>query len=89
MDYQSKPFFTLSNDQSAAGRVAVDGKLGYRFTSDNRWLNNLAIEGTVTNVFNRRHVATIGSNGFGFAGDNQTLLPAAPRQFFLTLRKDY
>jgi len=82
-------FFTFSNDREVSGRVVVDGKLGYRFTSDNRWLNNLAIEATVTNLFDRRYVATIGSNGFGFSGDNQTLLPAAPRQFFVTLRKDF
>ncbi|WP_164155565.1 TonB-dependent receptor [Sandarakinorhabdus rubra] len=82
-------FFTYSNDRSVGGRVVVDGKIGYRITSDNRWLNGLAIEGTVSNLFDRRYVATIGSNGFGFSGDNQTLLPAAPRQFFVTLRKDF
>jgi iron complex outermembrane receptor protein len=82
-------FFTYSNDRSVSGRVVVDGKIGYRVTSDNRWLNGLAVEGTVSNLFDRRYVATIGSNGFGFAGDNQTLLPAAPRQFFVTLRKDF
>lgn len=85
----SKRFFTFSNDQSVGGRVIVDGKIGYRITSDSRWLNGLAIEATVTNLFDRRYVSTIGTNGFGFAGDNQTLLPAPPRQFFLTLRKDY
>ena len=85
----SRRYFTYSNDRSVGGRVVVDGKLGYRFTSDNRWLNGFAIEGAVSNLFDRRYVATIGSNGFGFAGDNQTLLPAAPRQFFVTLRKDY
>jgi len=85
----SKRFFTYSNDQSVGGRVVVDGKIGYRFTSDSRWLNGLAVEGAVSNLFDRRYVATIGSNGFGFAGDNQTLLTAAPRQFFVTLRKDY
>lgn len=82
-------FFTYSNDRSVSGRVVVDGKIGYRVTSENRWLNGLAVEGTVSNLFDRRYVATIGSNGFGFAGDNQTLLPAAPRQFFVTLRKDF
>jgi iron complex outermembrane recepter protein len=82
-------FFTYSNDRSVGGRVVVDGKIGYRVTSDNRWLNGLAIEGTVSNLFDRRYIATIGSNGFGFSGDNQTLLPAAPRQFFATLRKDF
>ena len=82
-------FFTYSNDRSVGGRVVADGKIGYRITSYNRWLNGLALEGTVSNLFDRRYVATIGSNGFGFAGDNQTLLPAAPRQFFVTLRKDF
>ena len=85
----SSRFFTFSNDQKVGGRVIVDGKIGYRITSDNRWLNGLAIEGTVTNLFDRRYVATIGSNGFGFSGDNQTLLPAAPRQMFVSLRKDF
>jgi iron complex outermembrane receptor protein len=85
----TKRFFTFSNDQSVGGRVVVDGKIGYRITSDNRWLNGLAIEGTVTNLLDKRYIATIGSNGFGFAGDNQTLLPAPPRQFFATLRKDF
>ncbi|OSZ72334.1 TonB-dependent receptor [Sphingomonas sp. IBVSS1] len=82
-------FFTFSNDREVGGRVVVDGKIGYRVTSDNRWLNGLAIEASASNLFDRRYVATIGSNGFGFSGDNQTLLPAAPRQFFLTLRKDF
>ena len=85
----SKRFFTYSNDQSVAGRVLVDGKVGYRFTSDNRWLNGLAIEASATNLFDHRFVATIGSNGFGFAGDNQTLLTGAPQQFFATIRKDF
>ena len=85
----SRRYFTYSNDRSVGGRVVVDGKIGYRIVSDNRWLNGLAVEGTVSNLFDRRYVATIGSNGFGFAGDNQTLLPASPRQFFITLRKDY
>lgn len=82
-------FFSYSNDQSVGGRVVVDGKIGYRLQSDNRMLDNLAIEASVSNLFDRRYVATIGSNGFRFAGDNQTLLPAAPRQFFVTLRKDF
>jgi iron complex outermembrane receptor protein len=85
----SSRFFTFSNDQSVGGRVVVDGKIGYRVSSDNRWLNGLAIEAMVTNLLDRRYVSTIGSNGFGFAGDNQTLLPAPPRQFFVSLRKDY
>ena len=43
----------------------------------------------MTNLFDEEFVGTIGSNGFGFAGDNQTLLAGAPRQVFVTLRKNF
>ncbi|MFO6428738.1 TonB-dependent receptor [Erythrobacter sp. W302b] len=88
-NYTSQRFFTFSNDQSVDGRVLVDALIGVRLQSDNRWLDGLALEGTVTNLFDERYVSTIGSNGFGFSGDNQTLLPGAPQQFFVTLRKDF
>jgi iron complex outermembrane receptor protein len=39
-----------------------------------------------TNLFDRTYVATIGSNGFGNSGDNQTLLAGAPRQVFATIK---
>lgn len=88
-NYTSQRFFTFSNDQSVDGRVLVDALIGIRLRSDNRWLDGLALEGTVTNLFDERYIGTIGSNGFGFRGDNQTLLPGAPQQFFITLRKSY
>ncbi|WP_285712497.1 TonB-dependent receptor [Erythrobacter oryzae] len=88
-NYTSERFFTYSNDRSVEGRVLVDALIGVRLNSDNRFLDGLAIEGTVTNLFDEEYVGTIGSNGFGFAGDNQTLLAGAPQQFFVTLRKDF
>lgn len=88
-NYTSERFFTYSNDRSVDGRVLVDALIGVRLNSDNRFLDGLAIEGTVTNLFDEEYVGTIGSNGFGFAGDNQTLLAGAPQQFFVTLRKDF
>ncbi|MFM7404202.1 MAG: TonB-dependent receptor, partial [Erythrobacter sp.] len=88
-NYTSERFFTFSNDQSVDGRVLVDALIGFRVQSDNRFLNGLALEGTVNNLFDEDYVGTIGSNGFGFAGDNQTLLAGAPQQFFVTLRKNY
>ncbi len=88
-NYTSERFFTFSNDQSVDGRVLVDALIGFRLESDNRFLDGLAIEGTVTNLFDEDYIGTIGSNGFRFSGDNQTLLAGAPQQFFITLRKDY
>lgn len=88
-NYTSERFFTFSNDRSVEGRVLVDALVGFRLNSENRFLDGLAIEGTVTNLFDEDYVGTIGSNGFGFAGDNQTLLAGAPQQFFVTLRKDF
>lgn len=88
-NYTSERFFTFSNDRSVEGRVLVDALIGFRLNSDNRLLDGLAIEGTVTNLFDEEYVGTIGSNGFGFSGDNQTLLAGSPQQFFVTLRKDF
>jgi iron complex outermembrane receptor protein len=88
-NYTSERFFNYSNDRSVDGRVLVDALIGFRLKSDNRFLDGLALEGTVTNLFDKEYVGTIGSNGFGFAGDNQTLLAGAPQQFFVTLRKDF
>ena len=44
------------------------------------------IQLNATNLFDKAYVSTIGSNGFGNVGDNQTLLSGAPRQFFATLK---
>jgi iron complex outermembrane receptor protein len=88
-NYTSQRFFTYSNDRSVEGRVLVDALIGIRLNSDNKFLDGLALEGTVTNLFDNEYVGTIGSNGFGFSGDNQTLLAGAPQQFFVTLRKGF
>lgn len=88
-NFMSERFFTYSNDKSVPGRAIFDAKIGYRFRSMSTWMNGVAIEGSVTNLTDKRYVATVGSNGYGFSGDNQTLLAAAPRQWFVTARKDF
>ena len=37
-------------------------------------------------LIDRNYVATIGSNGFGSRGDNQTLLAGAPQQIFASVK---
>lgn len=89
VDYMSKRYFTYLNDQSVGGRVLIDASIGYRFGDDAGFLKGFAIEGSVTNLTDKRFISTIGSNGYTASGDNQTLLASAPRQFFVTLRRGF
>lgn len=84
VNYISKRYFTYLNDQSVPGRALVDATLGYRF--DIAGLKKAEIQLNATNLFDKAHVSTIGSNGFGNSGDNQTLLAGAPQQFLATLK---
>ena len=59
---------------------------GYRFM-ETPMLTGFELQLTVANLFDEDFISTINSNGFPIRGDSQTLLPGAPRQFFVTLRK--
>ncbi|NML93235.1 TonB-dependent receptor [Novosphingobium olei] len=95
VNYMSKRYFTYTNDLVAAGdgkgfvpsRALVDAAIGYRFDAGLR--QPLEIQANVTNLFDKRYIATIGSNGFGNIGDNQTFLAGAPRQVFVTLKAGF
>ena len=65
-NYMSRRYFTYTNDQSVKGRVLIDASIGYRFTGSGP-LHGLEIQGNVTNLLDKKYVATIGSNGFGDA----------------------
>jgi len=88
-DYMSKRFVTYTNDVSVPGRVLVDAAVGYTFRGGEGFLKGWGIEANVTNLFNKKYIATIGSNGFVASGDSQTLLAGAPRQWFVTLKKGF
>jgi iron complex outermembrane recepter protein len=83
-NYMSKRFFTYLNDQSVPSRVLVDATLGYRFDVGTR--APVEIQLNATNLLDKKYVATVGSNGFGNSGDNQTLLAGSPQQFFATVK---
>ena len=91
-NYMSKRYFTYTNDLLVAGdnrgsvpsRVIVDATLGYRFDAGLRAPIELQLN--ATNLLDKRYISTIGSNGFGNIGDNQTFLAGAPQQFFATLK---
>ncbi|MBU6252724.1 MAG: TonB-dependent receptor, partial [Alphaproteobacteria bacterium] len=84
VNYMSRRFFTYTNDQSVPGRALVDATLGYRL--DAGLSKPIEIQLNATNLFDKKYVATIGSNGFGNSGDNQTLLAGAPQQIFLSVK---
>jgi iron complex outermembrane recepter protein len=86
-NYMSKRFFNYLNDRSVGSRLLVDATIGYRFDVGARAPVELQLN--ATNLFDKRYVSTIGSNGFGNSGDNQTLLAGAPQQFFVTLRAGF
>ncbi|HEY2661188.1 MAG TPA: TonB-dependent receptor [Caulobacteraceae bacterium] len=88
VNYLSKRYFTYLNDQSVGSQTPVDLNLGYRFHQDGI-LKNLEVQANVTNLFGEKYIATIGSNGFGVSGDNQTLQAAAPTEVFVTVRKQF
>jgi iron complex outermembrane receptor protein len=86
--YVSERYFTYTNDKSVPSTTTADLSFGYRFQGAGL-LEGLEIQANVTNLTDESYVSTIGSNGFGYSGDNMTLLAAAPRQVFVTLRKRF
>ncbi|MBK8630848.1 MAG: TonB-dependent receptor [Sphingomonadales bacterium] len=92
VNYMSKRYFTYTNALLVASdgkgnvgsRALVDATLGYRFDLGLR--SPVEIQLNATNLLDKKYVSTIGSNGFGNIGDNQTFLTGAPQQFFLTLK---
>lgn len=84
----SKRYFTYEADQSVGGRTLVSLTAGYRLHTDNL-ADGLELQVNVQNLFDEKYVSTIGSNGFGANGDNQTLLPGSPRAVFVSLKKTF
>jgi iron complex outermembrane receptor protein len=89
VNYMSKRYFTYTNDESVPGHTVADLGVGYRFAGSDLWTKGLEIQGNVYNLFNERYIGAIGTNGFGFSGDNQTLQAGAPITAFVTVRKRF
>lgn len=88
VSHLSKRYFTYENDQSVPSQTVAELAVGYRF-SGSPLLEGLEAQVNVTNLFDEDYISTINSNGFPLRGDSQTLLPGAPRQVFVTLRKTF
>lgn len=90
-NYTSKRYYTYLNDASVDSYTLVEASIGYRFQGS-PWMEGLVIQANATNLFDKKYIATIGSNGFTNSdpsGNAQTLLPGAPQQFFVSLKKQF
>lgn len=85
--YTSKRYYSFENDAAVDGFVVFDASIGYRFTQG--MLKGFTLQANATNLFDRKYVSTIGTNGFANRGDSQTLLAGAPQQFFATLKAEF
>ena len=91
VSFMSRRFYTYTNDASVPSRALVDASLGWRFHG-NSWIEGLEIQGNVTNLLDKKYIATVGSNGFvnsDPAGTFATLLPGSPRELFISVRKKF
>lgn len=95
VNYQSKRYATYSNDYDFAGRALVDFNAGYRVHSSGA-LNGTEIQFNVTNLFDKKYVATIAETGgyrnyfYGPSGNPYVyFLVGAPRQWYITLKKSF
>ena len=90
--FVDKRFYTYTADASVKAYTVADLSIGYRFKSDNTTLNGLEVQANVTNLFDNKYVSTVGSAGYANSdpeGTGQTLMVGAPRQAFVTVRKQF
>lgn len=90
--YTDERYFTFLNDGKVDAYTIVNLGLVYRL-NELSWANQGKIQFNITNLFDKRHHSTIGSNGFftryNPAGYMHTLQEGAPRQFFITASFDF
>lgn len=92
MQFQDRRTYTYTNDSWVPANDVFNLNLGYRFHSSNWVLRGLDAQINVTNLFDKKYVATVGSTGFQFTDPTHTyatLQAGAPRMVFFTLRKHF
>ncbi|MBP7705283.1 MAG: TonB-dependent receptor [Caulobacter sp.] len=92
--FTDERWYTYENDGGLVeSYVLADLSLGYRFDgAANPWLEGLEIQANITNLLDEDYISTVGSGGAAKAdpaGTAMTLLPGAPRQGFVTVRKQF
>ncbi|WP_299014650.1 TonB-dependent receptor [uncultured Caulobacter sp.] len=90
--YTDKRYYTYENIGGQAPSTTVaDLTLGYRFPEEG-WGKGLEVQVNVTNLTDKDYISTIGSGGFVNSdpnGEAMTVLPAPPRQAYLSIKKRF
>lgn len=90
--YTDKRYYTYENIGGQAPSTTVaDLTLGYRFAEEG-WGKGLEVQVNVTNLTDKDYISTIGSGGFVNSDPNgqaMTVLPAPPRQAYLSVKKRF
>lgn len=93
LSYVGSRWYTFENNGGHVDSYTVaDLTVGYRFNAAQGVLHNLEIQGNVTNLTDEDYISTVGSGGPAKAdpkGTAMTLLPGAPRQAYLTIKKRF
>lgn len=94
VSYTSSRWYTFENDGGRVdGFTVADLTAGYRFAGEtNAWLRGLEVQANITNLTDEDYISTVGSGGASKAdrsGTAMTLLPGAPRQAYVTVRKRF
>ncbi|MDB5457085.1 MAG: TonB-dependent receptor [Caulobacter sp.] len=94
VSYTGSRWYTFENSGGKVDSFAVaDLTVGYRFDADPAsLLHGVTIQANVSNLTDEDYISTVGSGGptkADVAGTAMTLLPGAPRQGFITLRKTF
>jgi iron complex outermembrane receptor protein len=86
--FTDERFYTYLNEGGVESFTLLDVGVGYRFGGFGA-VEELVLQADATNLTDEDYIATIDSNGFVTSDPNgtaQTLLPGAPRQFFVSLK---
>ncbi len=90
--HTGKRYYTYLNDKSVKNYTLVDLTAGYRFGSSMGVAEGWEIQGNIANLFDKKYVSTIGTNGFANSdptGTFATLMAGSPLQAFVTLRAQF
>lgn len=88
--YTSERYYTFTNDAEVPGYTIANFALIYRL-NELSWANFGKIQFNITNLLDKKHFSTIGSNPFvpsDPSGVHWNLQEGAERQFFLTFSVD-